>query len=183
MSLLLDALKKTGAGTNEKESQTSASEMTLEELPAKQTAAPAPVSSQSNNVTPRSTGENLFSAKKAPVVNKKFQYNLGIVPTAIIIGLILGTAGSIYVWYEIQPPKAGQYHRPAAQVAAVNPAPVPTPRPIPMLTQAPETLPAAETQAVETRPNPPLKTIQKKHTPTIKPKQSPVSREDRKSVV
>ncbi len=148
MSLLLDALKKTGAGS--KDATSNATELALEELPAQPTASPAPLSRQDNNATPRSTGENLFTAKKAPV-NKRFQYNLGIIPTAVIIGLVLGTAGSIYVWYEIQPPKPMQY-RPAAAIANVTPAP--SPRPIASLAQAPEVMPAAETQTVATRPTP-----------------------------
>lgn len=176
MSLLLDALKKTGAGAHGSEVSTSSSELTLEELPSTQIVTPAPVASQSNNATPRSTGENLFTAKKAPV-NKKFQYNLGIVPTAIIIGLVLGTAGSIYVWYEIQPPKAAQY-RPSAPVSANNTATAPAPNPLPSLAQAPVIMPAAETQAVANRPNPPVEKIQQFHTLANKVKHSPVAHPD-----
>lgn len=150
MSLLLDALSKKSPGANGKKASGSLSEITLEELPVKPESIPPPVSPPTPNPSPRSTGENLFAAKKAPV-NKKFQYNLGIVPTAIIIGLILGTAGGIYVWIEIQPPKQMQYRRPLPAVAANN---VTTPRTIPSLALPPEILPAAETPAKISRPAP-----------------------------
>lgn len=134
MSLLLDALKKSGSGQQLESNAHSApgslsgitpgslSGMTLEELPNKPMAA-SPSPSTVSNPTPRSTGENLFAAKKAPA-RKKFTYNLGIVPTASIIGLILGTAGGIYVWYEIQPPKQAQRSSPPpASVAHIAQTP------------------------------------------------------------
>jgi Flp pilus assembly protein TadD len=126
MSLLLDALKKSSSSTppGDKTGKFNApnlSEMSLEELPAK--ATETATSGPAVQTTPRSTGENLFAAKKSPP-RKKFHYNLGIVPTAIIIGLVLGVAGGIYVWIEIQPPKVAQYSNPSA-VAANYPAPAP----------------------------------------------------------
>jgi Tfp pilus assembly protein PilF len=105
MSLLLDALKKTGAaqaGLDAKSApmpELTLTELDLEAKPHQSAplAAPTPT-------TPRSTGENLFSAKKAPA-RRRFKYNLGLIPTALIIGAVLGIAGSVYVWIEIQPPK------------------------------------------------------------------------------
>lgn len=88
----------------------------------------------------------MFAAKKAPAA-KKFHYNLGIIPTAIIIGLVLGTAGGIYVWIEIQPPKAAQY-RGSPTVAAITPAPVARP-PLPV---APLAMPAENRPYAETQP-------------------------------
>ncbi len=142
MSLLLDALKKTGSAQQTESSGSSSSgnksEMSLEELPDKAvlSATPAPAS-LAPNPSPRSTGENLFAAKKAPA-RKKFHYNLGIVPTAIIIGLVLGTAGGIYVWIEIQPPKAAPLRTSSAEVASYS---APAPRPAPPLALPPEIQP------------------------------------------
>lgn len=156
MSLLLDALKKNGSaaqGSNGQTTPGSLSEMSLEELPNKPTTntsshdkpayvLPTPPSIPAPSPSPRSSGENLFAAKKTPVA-KKFHYNLGLVPTAIIIGLVLGTAGGIYVWIEIQPPKAAQ-RSPTSAVAAHT---VPAPRPAPRLVLPPDAMPMAETQA------------------------------------
>ena len=126
MSLLLDALKKNGGSPSSDANARAGdrhAEMSLEELPRKSAAVAASPSSLPSHATPRSTGENLFAAKK-PAARSSFQYNLGIIPTAIIIGLVLGTAGGIYVWMELQPPKAAQYRAPANVVASYA-APVP----------------------------------------------------------
>lgn len=88
----------------------------------------------------------MFAAKKSPPA-KRFNYTLGIIPTAIIIGLILGTAGGIYVWIEIQPPKAAQYNG-TPTVAAITPAPVSRP-PLPV---APLAMPAENKPFAETQP-------------------------------
>lgn len=165
MSLLLDALKKTGsahpAGENGQAAPGKLSEMTLEELPDKPgydnkpshaaptaTGSPTSHSAAAARPSPRSAGENLFAAKKAPV-RKKFHYNLGIVPTALIIGLVLGTAGGIYVWIEIQPPKAAQL---SSQPVAAYAAPVP--RASLPLVLPPETMPVAEAQPKAARSAP-----------------------------
>jgi Flp pilus assembly protein TadD len=132
MSLLLDALKKTGAAqqanANGHAGAERASEMSLEELPGKPyAAAPAATATPAASPaagTPRSSGENLFAAKRAPA-RKKFNYNLGIIPTALIIGSVLGVAGGIYVWIEIQPPKAVPYHAPPPDMHANNVTPAP----------------------------------------------------------
>jgi len=155
MSLLLDALKKTGSaqqtGADGQSARGGLSEMSLEELPGKPSpASPQPSSSTTTSPSPRSTGENLFAAKKAPM-RKKFHYNLGIIPTAVIIGLVLGTAGGIYVWLEIQPPKAAQLRsQPPAVVANTAPAS----RAITPLALPPETLVEAEYQPKVVRPAP-----------------------------
>ncbi len=148
MSLLLDALsKKTGAGTNKPAGQDNLSELTLEELPERHAPNPASGNPQHTAAapSPRSAGENLFAAKKAPV-KPKFSYNLGIVPTTIIIGVILGTAGSIYVWYEIQPPKQAQY-RPAPTNYTPPPPVAATPPAQPLLTLNNQTAPITESRA------------------------------------
>lgn len=161
MSLLLDALKKSSSSTppgdkTGKFNSLGLSEMSLEELPNKSaSAAPAATVSSSTAPSPsaRSTGENLFAAKKAPAA-KKFHYTLGIVPTAIIICLILGTAGGIYVWIEIQPPKAVQYKSPNPAAVATAPTyTAPAPRPAPLLVLPPETMPEAEAKISRPAPS------------------------------
>lgn len=155
MSLLLDALKKTGSSdTHARATNTGLSEMSLEELPGKpayaatpQAAAISPAPSTNPPPSPRSAGENLFAAKKAPAMSKKFQYNLGIVPTALIVGAILGTGYGSYVWYELQPPKAVKYNNaPRTDFASVAPAPrpvMPPPAPLALPPEPPRTVEAA----------------------------------------
>lgn len=147
MSLLLDALKKSGSArqieSNGQPTPASSTEMTLEALPNKSMpSAPSP-STPVTSASSRNSGENLFAAKKAPA-RKKFQYTLGIIPTAIIIGLLLGTAGGIYVWIEIQPPKAA--HSPGLPPAVAT---VLAPRPLAL---PPENLPEEITPPEAVRP-------------------------------
>lgn len=155
MSLLLDALKKTGSaqqtGADGQSAQGRLPEMSLEELPSRPSRASSqPSSSSATSPLPRSTGENLFAAKKAPM-RKKFHYNLGIIPTAAIVGLLLGTAGGIYVWLEIQPPKAAQLRSPPPAVVANT---APAIQPMPALVPLPETLIETEYQPKLVRPAP-----------------------------
>jgi tetratricopeptide (TPR) repeat protein len=153
MSLLLDALKKNGGSPSSdthENARDRLAEMSLEELPGKPAATAAAPSSLPPQASPRSTGENLFAAKKPPAL-RKFQYNLGIIPTAIIIGLVLSTAGGIYVWMEIQPPNVAQYRAPA-NVVASNTAPLP--RAAPPLALPPEKFRETEKPAKIQRPVP-----------------------------
>ena len=117
MSLLLDALKKSGsaqkievAGQAETGKQP---EMTLEALPLGAFST-TPVAGPPPAMNSRSTGENLFTAKKPPA-RPKFRYRLGVIPTAIIIGSVLAVAGGVYVWLEMQPPRS---YKPNTVVAA-----------------------------------------------------------------
>lgn len=141
MSLLLDALKKTGSA-QQQQGNASAGEKTdwsLEEYEVKpqaqtphaqasaSTPAGQPPLSSSAATAARAAGDNLFAAKKAPV-RKKFNYNLGLVPTALIIGSVLAAAGGAYVWYEIQPPKVAT--RRAPPPAPPAPAMAAAPRPL-----------------------------------------------------
>jgi Tfp pilus assembly protein PilF len=146
MSLLLDALKKSGSArqkeSNGQPTPGSSSEMTqpgmeLESVPNKPMPSSPLPSTPFTSASSRSTGENLFAAKKAPA-RKRFQYRLGIIPSAIIIGLVLGTAGGIYVWIEIQPPKAAHRPGPSPAVAANT---VPAPRTTAPLALPPESMP------------------------------------------
>jgi len=185
MSLLLDALKKTGSapqsgfnGQVEANGRTESgnpsypgnmSGMSLEELPNKHgdelpvkqstysppPAGTGPAAAKTASPSPRSSGENLFAAKKAPP-RKKFNYTLGIIPTALIIGTLLGTAGGIYVWIEIQPPKAVKRISPPPAVAAYT---APAPRPVAPLALPPENLPAEEMQPKVSTPAPATENI------------------------
>ncbi|HEY6094202.1 MAG TPA: tetratricopeptide repeat protein [Gallionellaceae bacterium] len=153
MSLLLDALKKSGtAHPQEGEGQAAPGgkpELSLEAHPDKpRAAASAPASG--NVSTSRSAGENLFAAKKAPAASR-FNYSLGLVPTALIIGSVLGIAGAIYVWYEIQPPKQGARHvPPPVPVTASTPAPRPLIQPVPATVEAAPQVVAQNSQSSKT---------------------------------
>jgi tetratricopeptide (TPR) repeat protein len=93
MSLLLDALKKSGENQQQ---ATGLSKLTLEE------ASPSPASSSSANASTRAAGENLFAAKRKPTVTRRWK--LGLVPTVLLIALLLGCGYGYYVWVQIQPP-------------------------------------------------------------------------------
>jgi Tetratricopeptide repeat len=93
MSLLLDALKKSG---DNQQQGTGLSNLTLEETSSSRTA------SSSATASSRVAGETMFAAK-----NRKpsgFQWKLGLVPTTLLIALIFGSCYGYYVWLEIQPP-------------------------------------------------------------------------------
>jgi Flp pilus assembly protein TadD len=113
MSLLLDALKKSG------DSKTpSAADLELEEIqptPLRKSGTQAeptisaqtgpinsalPPTSPAKTSTGRAAGENLFAAKKAP---PRRRINLGIVPIALIAGGLFGTCYGFYVYLEITP--------------------------------------------------------------------------------
>ncbi|HUX89605.1 MAG TPA: tetratricopeptide repeat protein [Gallionellaceae bacterium] len=159
MSLLLDALKKNGsahqAGENGHTAPGKLTEMTLEELPNKPGYDKPVFDNKPSHAAPTPSGSptsdtSVIAAKKAPA-RKQFHYNLGIVPTTLIMGLLLGTAGGIYVWVKIQPPKIAQRSSQTHAVAAYT---APAPRPMAPLVLTPETMPAAETQAQAARPAP-----------------------------
>lgn len=138
MSLLLDALKKNGSAQQHGDDLAatgSSAGLSLEE-PHVRPQVQTPASPSSSAAASRAAGDNLFAAKKMPA-SKKFSYNLGLVPTAFIIGSILAAAGGLYVWYEIQPPK---------------PLPRRTPPPAP----APELASAPARPLVQTYAPPPL---------------------------
>lgn len=150
MSLLLDALKKSGSA---RQTPASSPEMTLagmelESLPNKPIPSFPSPSTAVTSASSRSSGENLFAAKKAPAC-KRFQYKLGVIPAAIIIGLVLGTAGGIYVWIEIQPPRAAHTPGPLRAVVANT---VPALHPMAPLALTAQSLPEEITQAKTVRP-------------------------------
>ncbi|HEU0187247.1 MAG TPA: tetratricopeptide repeat protein [Gallionellaceae bacterium] len=151
MSLLLDALKKSGAAhPQEGDGQTAAggkAELSLEEH---HDAPKATAQASGNTDTSRSAGGNLFAAKKTPRT-RNFNYNLGLVPTALIIGSVLGIAGGVYVWYEIQPPKqVARRVPPPAPAPALAGTPAPAPRPLIQPAPAPvEAAPQAVAQSTQ----------------------------------
>jgi len=139
MSLLLDALKKSGHGQNASGDgsgvpfnasagntapNNSSLEFSLEELPAQssppiqpaQSAQPAPVASKSEPA--RDAGKNLFAAKKAAPVKRKI--NLGIVPITLIFATLFGSGYGYYVYRQIQPRPVA---RPVVTAPPVQPVP------------------------------------------------------------
>lgn len=164
MSLLLDALKKTGSAQQDDghAASGSGSGLSLEDPHVKpQAHAPAAPQQSSNPAdSGRAAGGNLFAAKKAPPARKKFTYNLGIVPTALIIGSLLAAIGGAYVWYEIQPPKPAPRRAPPpapVQEFASAPAPKPLVQPpvvMPLAEEKPPVLAQAEQPRVSEQPRP-----------------------------
>jgi Flp pilus assembly protein TadD len=92
MSLLLDALKKTG---DNQQKGTGLSGLTLEE------ASPSRAASASDSSS-RAAGETLFAAKKKKSSARR--WNLGLVPTTLLICSVLGAGYGYYVWLQLQPP-------------------------------------------------------------------------------
>lgn len=135
MSLLLDALKKSG------DTKTSSlSELELEDIQvpplrkssvdtettttadARTTPVSAPPASQKTS-SGRAAGENLFAAKKK--LPKK-SIKLGIVPISLILGGIFGSVYGFYVYLEITPPNQRFWYSPPPQPQHLA-APVATP--------------------------------------------------------
>ena len=122
MSLLLDALKKSG---DNKQQGTGLSNLALEDAPASRSS-----STSSATAASRAAGETMFAAKKKKSAG--FQWKLGLVPTTLLFALVFGSAYGYYVWLEIQPPKQYVAQRtappppqPAAPVVRTAPALVP----------------------------------------------------------
>ena len=159
MSLLLDALKKSG----DKQPSTGLSNMTLEDAAPARSASAS--SSASANASGRAAGEAMFAAKKKKTAG--FQWNLGLVPTTLLIALVLGSGYGYYVWLEIQPPK--QQH--IVQRVAPPPSVI-----APMVTSAPALVPFIPPQEKTTAapPQQPLVTAKNEDfdAPRNKPKAS-----------
>jgi Tfp pilus assembly protein PilF len=159
MSLLLDALKKSGHGQNVTASDggtppDTAPGFTLEELPTQSSppAQPAqPIASKSEPA--RDAGKNLFAAKKAAPMKKKIK--LGIVPLALIFATLFGSGYGYYVYLQIQP-------TPVARAVVSVPPPQPAPQQQAVAVIAPPITPLASQQterpaiAAETRPSAPV---------------------------
>ncbi len=118
MSLLLDALKKSG------DNQQKSTGLTLEDAP------PPRDSSASANASSRAAGETLFAAKKKKPASGGWK--LGLVPTTLLIALVFGSGYGYYVWLELQPP---------SQPRVAQRTPPPPPAPAPMTAAAPALVP------------------------------------------
>ncbi len=163
MSLLLDALKKSGDAKTP-----SATDLELEDIhpgPSRKPSAQAEPTSNSQpgptsgtlppanpgkTSTGRAAGENLFAAKKNP---PKKRIKLGIVPIALIVGGLVGSGYGFYVYIEITPANqrfwysnSAQPQRIAAPVSPVVSPPNPTvvataPTLVPLTQPTPVTVP------------------------------------------
>lgn len=140
MSLLLDALKKSG---DNQQQGTGLSNLTLED------ASPARASgSASVNTATRAAGETLFAAKKKKI--SSFQWKLGLVPTTLLICSVLGAGYGYYVWRELNPPSQPR----VAQRSAPPPAaPVAAPALVPHIPAQEESTPVQPEQPIVTAHN------------------------------
>lgn len=196
MSLLLDALKKSGDADS---NATGLSGIQLEDIhpsptrahrvePEDMAARPAPrapldatppiasATPQKATASSRAAGENLFAAKKATPAKKRKR--LGIVPMAMIGGGIFAVIGGLYVYNEITPPQQRFYHfastpspsaPPPPSVVAARPTPI-TPPLSPTITEAaakPALVPLAPAEVEKPVANP-EKTVVAAVTPVQK---------------
>lgn len=141
MSLLLDAMKKTG----DKATGLPTDNLTVDEY----THTPQ----RSDSKQSRAAGENLFAAKKKKA-SPGFRWTLGLVPTTFIICSAIGSVYGFYVWRELNP------SAPPAPVMAQHrelppPSPVYTPPPPVLVANiAPEVAIKPTPVAAETKPAP-----------------------------
>jgi tetratricopeptide (TPR) repeat protein len=139
MSLLLDALKKSGAAESKSHGQSEMPAGTAGGSPSYAGLAQSPNADKTNST--RAAGENLFAAKKTPEAKRP---RLGIIPIALIVGGILAASGGYYVYLEITPPNQRFYHHNSPATAArVAPAPISVPQPVVTTMQVAQ-MPAAE---------------------------------------
>lgn len=152
MNLLLDARKKIELALEQSSVHKSAETQSQETIQAERDPAHGAQQykhdESSHDAGRRAVGQNLFAAKADSVPVAK---RLGIIPVALISGLMLASAGGYYVWREISPPPL-QRQPPAAVnpprvTQAAPPAPVPAPAPVvpapaPIVSPPPNTPPA-----------------------------------------
>jgi Flp pilus assembly protein TadD len=142
MSLLLDALKKSG----EYHKTTGLSDLTLEDMPASRSTSSSTASSASN----RAAGEAMFAAKKKKP-SPGFRWTLGLVPTTLIIAAVFGSGYGYYVWLEIQPPSQSAYvaQRTAPPPVATQVAVAPPPPLVPFIPPQDNTPPVQAAAAAQ----------------------------------
>ena len=161
MSLLLDALKKSG----DNQQGTGLSNLTLEE-PSSPRAA-----SSSATASSRAAGETMFAAKKKKPAG--FQWKLGLVPTTLLIALVFGSGYGYYVWLQIQPPKqyVAQRTAPPPPPPSVAPSRAAAPALVPFIPPQETSTPVQSTPA---QPAQPLVTARNEDfdAPRSKPKSS-----------
>lgn len=138
MSLLLDALKKTGQAQSDVIQETPSSprtpKLTLEtlpEIPKEKTAR------ETEDDPARMSAHNLFAAKPVRTGTR-----LGIIPLALLAGLLFAAAGSYYVWREISPMPMMKEQSPAPSPDFISITAPPATAPAPLVV-VPEALPVA----------------------------------------
>ena len=144
MSLLLDARKKAELALQQDSARLSASgELSLEDAPPRNTpqSSTGEAAFGSAAASQRAAGQNLFAAKRAPASRIP---HLGIVPIALIVGLILTLAGGFYVWREISPPPLAQRQAPTPPAPIANSPSTPKPTAALALLPAPSFVAANE---------------------------------------
>lgn len=115
MSLLLDALKKTGQArpdpVQEFPSNSGMPELTLESTPE---IAQQKTARETEDDLARISAHNLFTAKPA-----RPGIRLGVIPLALLTGLLLAAGGSYYVWRKISPAPMINQQNPTPSLAAI----------------------------------------------------------------
>ena len=143
MSLLLDALKKSG---DNPQKRTGLSNLTMDD------ASPSR-SSSSANASSRTAGETMFAAKKK-TSSSGFRWNLSLVPTTLLICSVIGAGYGYYVWLEIQPPSSSRILQPVATPPApVAPIAVARPALVPFIPPQEKAVPVQPEQRVVTARN------------------------------
>jgi Flp pilus assembly protein TadD len=177
MSLLLDALKKSG----ENQQSTGLSNLTLEDAPP-----PRAASTSSASASGRAAGETMFAAKKKKR-SAGFTWNLGLVPSTLLFALIFGSGYGYYVWLEIQPPESQML--PPRPLPPATPITQTAPRVV-VAAPAPELAPLVPTLKAEPAPTPAKVALpvvaarEENYTPRSKPRTSrPHSRPTDNNVV
>jgi Flp pilus assembly protein TadD len=167
MSLLLDALKKSG----DKQQATGLSNMTLEDAAPSRTDSAS--SASSTNASSRSAGETMFAAKKKKPVGRS--WNLGLVPTTLLIALVFGSGYGYYVWLEIQPPKLQHVAQRVAPPPSVIAPMVTTTAPalVPFIPPQEKSTPAQPVQPLVTARNADFDAPRNKQQAASKPRSRP----------
>ncbi len=165
MSLLLDARKKLELALAQTGVHRAMEPQLTESMRLEDTA---PATQQTASVKgasdPRTAGKNLFAAKASRTDGMR----LGIVPIAVIIGLVLAAGGGYYVWREITPPATMMAVRqipappPATQVANTTP-----PATVATLAVPAPAIPASNTPAATRSTTLAAAPAGGKHTPVI----------------
>ena len=163
MSLLLDARKKVELALQHSAVNTDSATQPTRGLGAEDSPASTPQvkPDEPSPAAQRAVGQNLFAAKAIHTGGMR----LGIIPVAIISGLVLAAGGGYYVWREISPPPMQRQNPapaprpPAGRVSGsgVNNAPIAntTPPAAPVA----QTVPALDTSAAATTSAAPAKIV------------------------
>lgn len=113
MSLLLDARKKIELALRHSDAHKSSATQSAGGLSIEDLSANIPQKKPDESFHATQRAANLFAAKAAYTGGMR----LGIIPIALISGLVLAAGGGYYVWREISPPVMQRH----------NPAPAPRP--------------------------------------------------------